>query len=102
MPDVVIVGGGIVGLATAYYLGLAGVKSTVIERDSIGSHASGFAFGELTPSRGTGIPGPLLPLAQEGMRLHRDLSPALKDLSGIDGGFHVQPTLVLLFSEEDV
>lgn len=102
MPDVVIVGAGIVGLATAYYLGRAGTKTTIIEQDSLGAHASGFAFGELTPSRGAGIPGPLLPLALEGIRMHRDLSPALKEESGIDPAFRIRPTLVLMFTEEEL
>lgn len=55
--DVVIVGGGIAGTATAYYLGKAGIKTTLIERDSVGSHASGFAYGGLSPLGGAGIPG---------------------------------------------
>ena len=47
--DVVVVGGGIAGIATADFLGRAGVKTTVVERDSAGSHASGFAYGGLNP-----------------------------------------------------
>jgi glycine/D-amino acid oxidase-like deaminating enzyme len=38
--DVVIIGGGIVGTSTAYLLGRAGVRSLLVERDAIGSHAS--------------------------------------------------------------
>ena len=38
--EVVIIGGGVAGCAAAYYLSLAGVKVTVIERDGIGSQAS--------------------------------------------------------------
>ena len=102
VTDVVVVGGGIVGLSVAYYLSRAGVRSTVIERDSIGSHASGFAFGELTPSRGAGIPGPFAPLAQLGLRMHRELSPELREQTGIDPGYHVRPTLALMLTEEDV
>jgi protoporphyrinogen/coproporphyrinogen III oxidase len=34
MPRVVIVGGGISGLSTAWYLGKAGIRATIIERDS--------------------------------------------------------------------
>ena len=41
-------GGGIAGVGIAYYLALSGVTSTVVERDSIGSHASGFAYGGLS------------------------------------------------------
>ena len=59
--DVVIVGGGVAGCAVAYYLSLAGVKATVIEREGIGSQASGFSAGGLNPMEGTHIPGPLAP-----------------------------------------
>ena len=58
---VVIVGGGIVGIATAYFLGKRGVRSTIIERDSVGSHASGFAYGGLSPTGETGASGQLTP-----------------------------------------
>ena len=52
MPDVAIIGGGIVGAATAYYLGEAGVSTVVIERDAVGSHASGHAYGGLSAMAG--------------------------------------------------
>ena len=70
--DVVIVGGGIVGLSTAYYLGKAGIDNILIERDPIGSHASGFAFGALTEFEGL-IPGPTYDLAREGIQLHKEI-----------------------------
>src|SRR5207249_10006615 len=47
--DIVIVGGGIAGMTTAYYLAKSGVPSVVVERDAIGRHASGFAYGGLSP-----------------------------------------------------
>src|SRR2546427_8182230 len=72
--DVVIVGGGIVGMTTAYYLARAGVRTVVIERDAIGSHASGFAYGGLNPLIGFGIPGPPAEIAQAGITLHPELS----------------------------
>ena len=49
--EVVIVGGGVAGCATAYFLSLAGVKATVIEREGISSQASGFSAGGSTPWR---------------------------------------------------
>ena len=78
--DVIVIGGGITGIATAYYLAHAGIASTVIERDAIGSHASGFAYGGLSG----GIPnGPQLnfPAIAEGMRLHRELALSLAAVS---------------------
>jgi glycine oxidase len=86
-PDVVIVGGGIAGMTSAYYLAKSGVRSVVIERDAIGSHASGFAYGGLSPLSGFGIPGPLAEIAQDGMRLHRELSKSLFEEIGIDSTF---------------
>ena len=43
MPEVVIVGGGIIGCATAYYLAKDGAKVTVLDRGEIGNEASGAA-----------------------------------------------------------
>ena len=100
--DVVIVGGGIAGMTTAYYLAKAGVPSVVVERDAIGSHASGFAYGGLSPVSGFGIPGPLAEIAQDGMRLHRELSKALLDETGIDVDFRMRASLALALTEADV
>jgi glycine oxidase len=100
--DVVIVGGGIAGMATAYYLARSGVRSVVIERDAIGSHASGFAYGGLSPLSGFGIPGLLDEIAQDGMRLHRELSKSLVEETGIDVDFRLRSSLALAFTEADV
>lgn len=44
MPDqVVVCGGGIMGVATAYYLTLQGVKPTLVEKRGIACAASGTA-----------------------------------------------------------
>ena len=100
--DVVIVGGGIAGMATAYYLAKSGVRSVVVERDAIGSHASGFAYGGLMPLSGFGIPGPQAEIAQDGMRLHRELSKSLLEETGIDVDFRVRFSLSLAFTDADV
>ncbi len=100
--DVVIVGGGIAGITTAYYLAKSGVPSVVVERDAIGSHASGFAYGGLSPLSGFGIPGPLAPIARDGMQLHRELSKSLLEETGIDVDFRVRSSLALAFTEADV
>ena len=39
--EVVVVGAGVAGCATAYYLSRAGVKVTLIERDGIGRRPRG-------------------------------------------------------------
>ena len=82
--DVVIVGGGAAGCSVAYYLALAGVKATVLEREGVGTQASGFSAGGLNPLQGTGIPGPLGPLAIESYRMHLKLWDDLAEATGID------------------
>ncbi|MFD4976542.1 NAD(P)/FAD-dependent oxidoreductase [Streptomyces sp. NPDC058424] len=47
--SVLVVGGGVVGLACAHYLGGAGLKVTVLERDRLGSGASRGNAGEVCP-----------------------------------------------------
>lgn len=98
---VVVAGGGIAGMVTAYYLARAGLPVTVVERDAIGSHASGFAYGGLSPLSGFGIPGPLAEMAQEGMRLHRELAATLEEETGIGVDFRVRPSLALAFTDAD-
>ena len=100
--DVVIIGGGIVGTVTAYFLGKAGVKSVVVERDSVGSHASGFAYGGLSPLGGEGIPGPIAEIAQAGMRLHREFASSLPEATGVNIEFRARPSLGLAFTEQEV
>lgn len=82
--DVVIVGGGSAGCSVAYYLALAGVKATVLEREGVGTQASGFSAGGLNPLQGSGIPGPLGPLAIESYRMHLKLWDELAEATGID------------------
>lgn len=81
--EVAIIGGGAAGCATAYYLAKAGVKATIIEREGIGSQASGFNAGGLNPLQGAGIPGPLAALASESFKMHQDLAERLPQESGI-------------------
>src|SRR5882672_12058580 len=96
--DVVIVGGGIAGMTTAYYLAKAGVASVVVER----GHASGFAYGGLSPLSGFGIPGPQAEIALDGMRLHRELSKSLLEETGIDVDFRMRSSLALAFTQADL
>src|ERR1700741_122901 len=100
-PDAVIVGGGIAGMTVAYYLARSGVPSVVIERDAIGSHASGFAYGGVSPLSGFCIPGARAEMAQEGMRLHHELAQSVVEETGITVDFRVRPSLALAFTEAD-
>lgn len=96
-PEVAIVGGGIAGCATAYYLGARGVACTLIERDAIAAAASGFAYGGLNPLTGAGIPGPMSPLADWAFELHQRLAEELA-AAGCAVGFRRRSTMQLAFS----
>ena len=50
--DVCIVGGGLAGLTTAYYLSKQGKKVVVLEKDKICSHTSGHTTGKVTSQHG--------------------------------------------------
>ena len=100
--EVAIIGGGAAGCAVAYYLGQAGVSSTVIEREGISSQASGFAAGGLNPLTGTGIPGPLADFAWESFNLHLGLYPHLKALTEIDYRLRKTSEIMLTFRKSAV
>jgi len=46
--DVVIVGAGVIGCSIAYHLGKRGISSCIVERESIGTRASGKAWAVIT------------------------------------------------------
>ena len=104
-PDVCIVGGGIVGLSSAYFLAQNGLSVTILERDSVGSHASGFAYGSLSPLGEAGLAEDILPeltLAREAMSIHTEWAKSLPELTGVDTQHRFRPALDLAFSEKEV
>lgn len=76
---VTVVGGGVIGLCTAYYLRQAGLEVTVLERDSFGAGASAMNAGWICPS----LAGPL---AAPGMPML-----GLKSLLEPGGSFRMSP-----------
>ena len=100
--DVVIIGGGAAGCATAYYLGLAGIRSTIIEGDAVASQASGYAAGGLNPLQGSGIPGPLGPLAMESFQMHTALAEVLLAETGIDYEIRTVTQVKLAVDESEI
>lgn len=73
-----------VGSSTAFFLSRAGMSVVLVERDSIGSHASGSAYGGLTPVMGIQIDSPVIPLSRLAEELHANLAYELPELTGID------------------
>ncbi len=85
--DIAIIGGGIIGCATAYYLGNSGADVTLVERGEIGSQASSAAAGLLAPLGPLPGPGPLADLLLASFAMFPTLVPELEEASGIDLGY---------------
>jgi glycine oxidase len=76
-PDVLVVGGGIAGLATALFCRRAGVERvTVLERGPIGGGATGGAAAILAPDAHEGVDPPaFVSFARASLDLYRELTP---------------------------
>lgn len=72
--EVIVIGGGITGCATAYELGKRGVQVTVIEREAIHAMGSGWT---LAGVRQSGRHAAELPIAREAIRRWEHLSEEL-------------------------
>ena len=99
---IVVVGGGITGALTAYFLVRLGADVTLVERDRIGGQASGHNPGGLNPLHGAGIPGPLEELALASFRLHHEHWEHVQRLSRIDFEPRRRPRLHVAMDEGDV
>ena len=83
--SVVIIGGGIIGLSTAYYLYKSGCKVTVVDKSNFSSGASFVNAGYITPSH-------FIPLSQPGI-----ITKGLKWMFDSTSPFYVKPRLDLDF-----
>ncbi len=101
--DVAIVGGGIIGCATAYYLSRrGGVRVVLLERGSeIGGEATKAAAGILNPFYTESKPGGFFDTCVEAHALFRPLSEELREISGIDPMYLEWGLIGLLFDADD-
>ena len=79
--EVVIIGGGIIGLCCAYYLQQEGQQVTIVDKSDISSGASFVNAGYITPSH-------FIPLAAPGM-----ITKGLKWMLNSSSPFYVKPRL---------
>ena len=97
--DVVVVGGGVVGTAVAYFASARGLSCTVLDKGRVGSGASHAASGVLSSSPGNGA---YARLGQRSRKLYHKLAPVIREESGVDIEFAQCGELILAFDEEDV
>ena len=107
--DVVVVGGGVIGCAIAYYLsrerarpdGRPSGRVVVLERGLIGGEASGAAAGMLAPLAEAHGPSAFLDLCLASHRLFPELTDALYAETGVDVEYVPSGLLRVAFSEPD-
>ncbi|MEJ7637938.1 MAG: FAD-dependent oxidoreductase, partial [Singulisphaera sp.] len=86
--DVVIVGGGVIGLSIAYALAREGILSTVLDRREMGREASWAGAGMIPPASEREAAVPLARLRSWSARLYPEWSASLLEETGIDNGYH--------------
>lgn len=100
IPDVLVVGGGIVGLACARELARAGMKVELLERLAAGAEASLAAAGMLSPLAET-LPGPLLDACRASRDLWLSWAPALAEETGLSIEHDTSGTLLIALDDPD-
>ncbi|MEQ9011506.1 FAD-dependent oxidoreductase [Algiphilus sp.] len=84
VPDVLIVGGGAIGMTTALALRARGLRCTMVERGTLGAESSWAGGGILAPLRPWSYPTRVWDLVQRSRALYGALQQRLQALSGVD------------------
>lgn len=91
--EVLVIGGGVIGVAVADAVAGRGIPVVVLERARVGAEASGGAAGLLAPLIEAAGPGPFLDLALAGRALFHEEAAALRRDTGVDIGYRETGTL---------
>ena len=102
MTDVLVAGGGVVGLAVAWRAAQRGLAVAVVD-DAPGSGASYAAAGMLAPVAEAAYgEEPLVALSRDSLALYPAFVAELEQVSGRDVGLRTAGTLLVGFDEDDV
>ena len=100
-PDVLVIGGGVIGASIAYYLSEQGTSVTLLERGRAGGHASLASAGLLHPMQSAGVPEPLRAFSAASFALFPGLVARLRELTGIDPEFQPNGWLKVASNQDE-
>ena len=97
-PDVIIVGGGVIGCSIAFHLARLGARPLVLERGRLGAEASNAASGAVGGRPG---PHPYDRLETQSFDLFQSAASELQELSGVDPEIVKSGRLNVAFTDEE-
>jgi glycine oxidase len=99
VSDVVVIGGGIVGLSCALELARGGAKVTLLEYGKTGMQATNAAAGMLSPLIEAEGPGPMLDFGLQALREYPPLIAELEEAAGFDVEYRPHGILKVAFDD---
>ena len=99
--DAIVVGGGVVGMATAYHLVAAGVRTLLIDRADPG-RASDAGAGILSTATAVDHPDPVLRFEARAAQHYPELIEALRAAAAGDTGYGMPGSLTVALSEDEL
>ena len=100
LPDVVVVGGGVIGLAVAWRLARRDARVTLLERHAPGAGASTAAAGMLSPLKEAGEPGPFLDLGLGSLERYPEFVAEIESCAGMTVGYRREGRLDVAFAPD--
>jgi glycine oxidase len=101
MPDVVIVGGGIIGCAIGFNLAKTGLRPLILEKTAVAAEASSGGAGLLSVQAHTDEAGPLFDLKLQSRALYAPLAEELRERTDTDIELRPLGHVVPAFTVED-
>jgi glycine oxidase len=87
--DVLILGGGVIGLSIGFFLAEEGLSVSLLDREDLGRQASWAGAGIIPPGNPARASSPPELIRARSSQMFPELSARLRELTGIDNGYRV-------------